>query len=237
MTSLLTDVFVGSPAPLAVKLENFAKYVRRQAMSRFLARYELFKMQLTVAGSIVECGVHHGGGLLTWAKLSAALEPYAIHRRIVGFDTFSGVPEVNRRDEPAEPNAASAPGAFDPGYDLYGELEQLIAEYDANRYLSQFKKVFLVKGDAVQTIPQFVDRNPHLVVSLLFMDFDLYEPTRTALVHLAPRMCKGAILAFDEINNAWWPGETLALLDTLGVGTQRIKRFPMDPNISYIVLD
>lgn len=26
-------------------------------------------------------------------------------------------------------------------------------------------------------------------------------------------MCKGAIVAFDEINNPWWPSETQALLE------------------------
>lgn len=231
-----TDAFSGSPVPVAVKLDNFAKYVRRQSLARFLARYELFKMQLDVAGCIIEGGVHHGSGLLTWAKLSAALEPYAIHRRIFGFDTFEGFPELSDRDAASEPNDASAVGRFNPGYDVYSELEQLIGEYDANRYLSEYKKVLLIRGDAVLTIPEFVEANPYLLVSLLFLDFDLYEPTRAALVHLVPRMPQGAILAFDEINNAWWPGETLALLDTLGVRSQRVRRFAMDPNISYIVL-
>jgi hypothetical protein len=235
-SALAVDMFTNSPAPLAAKLENFPKYVRRQSLARFLARYELFKMQLDVAGSIVECGVHHGSGLLTWAKLSAALEPYAIHRRIFGFDTFEGFPELSERDAAAEPNPASAVGRFNPGYDVYSELEQLVEEYDSNRFLAEYKKVFLVRGDAVQTIPAFVESNPYLLVSLLFLDFDLYEPTRSALLHLVPRMSKGAIVAFDEINNAWWPGETLALLDTLGVRSQRIQRFIMDPNISYIVL-
>jgi hypothetical protein len=232
----MSTVFDTSPAPLNTKLDNFPKYVRRQSLARFLARYELFKMQLTVQGSIVEGGVHHGGGLFTWAKLSSALEPYAIHRRIYGFDTFEGFPPPAAADRPVESNPASAPGEFATGYDVGLELDQLVQEYDENRYLSQFKKVFLIKGDAVQTIPAFLEENPHLLVSLLFLDFDLYGPTRTALEHLAPRMCKGAVIAFDEINNPWWPGETVALLDTIGVAQHRLRRFPMDPNISYVVL-
>jgi hypothetical protein len=224
-------------APLpATSLDNFPKYVRRQALSRFLARYELFKMQLGVCGSIVECGVHHGGGLFTWAQLSSALEPYAIHRRVYGFDTFEGFPQTSGRDHPTEPNPVTVPGGFDPGYDVYQELTELIGDYDRNRYLSDFKKIFLVKGDATVTIPAFVAEERHLVVSLLFMDFDLYEPTRVALEHFRPRMGRGSILAFDELNNPWWPGETLALLETLGVMPHRLERFPMDPNITYIVL-
>jgi hypothetical protein len=234
MSSDLSDTFHSSPATLREKLDNFPKYVRRQSLARFIVRYELFKMQMPVTGSIVECGVHHGGGLFAWAKLSAALEPYAIHRRIYGFDTFTGFPHTDVRDRPADANPINVAGGFHPGYDVLTELEQLVAEYDSNRYLSELRKVFFVKGDAVHTIPQFVSDNPHLLVSLLFMDFDLFEPTRSALEHFTPRMCKGSILAFDEINNPWWPGETVALLSTLGVTGRAIRRFPADPNISYI---
>jgi Macrocin-O-methyltransferase (TylF) len=236
MGPVVSDAFSSSPASLSAKLDNFPKYVRRQSLARFLARYELFKLQLPVAGSIVECGVFHGGGLLTWAKLSSALEPYAIHRRIYGFDTFEGLTEPSEHDTGSEFNAARAAGAFDTGYDVYNELMTAIAEYDSNRFLAEFKKVYLCRGDAVHTIPQFIQQNPHVLVSLLFLDFDIYAPTRIALECFLPRMAKGSVLAFDEIDNAWWPGETLALLQTLGVTRHRTNRFPMDPNISYIVL-
>ena len=43
--------------PVEKRLETFPKYVRRQDLKRFLALYELFKIALTVKGSIVECGV------------------------------------------------------------------------------------------------------------------------------------------------------------------------------------
>ena len=58
--------------------------------------------------------------------------------------------------------------------------------------------------------PEFVEENQHLVVSMLFLDMDLYEPTLAALKHFVPRMPKGSVLAFDELDNPIWPGETLA---------------------------
>jgi len=45
-----------------VKLKNFSKYVKRYSLARFLAFYELFKLIKYVKGSIVERGVHYGGG-------------------------------------------------------------------------------------------------------------------------------------------------------------------------------
>lgn len=232
----MSDAFANSPAPLRNKLDNFEKYVRRQALSRFLVKYELFKLQLGIKGSIVECGVHHGGGLLGWAKLSSAMEPYALDRRVIGFDTFEGFPSVAAADSGAEANAHLKTGGFDTGYDVYSELTAVIKEHDENRFLNQFEKVQLVRGDACQTIPEFVAKNPHLLVSLLYLDFDLHDPTKVALEHLFPRMPKGAVLAFDEVNNPWWPGETQAMLGALDLKKYQLQRFSMDPNISYIVL-
>lgn len=47
--------------PMDIKLKNFEKYVTRQSMARFIARYELFKMVKHLKGSIIECGIHWGG--------------------------------------------------------------------------------------------------------------------------------------------------------------------------------
>ena len=98
-------------------------------------------------------------------------------------------------------------------------------------------KVQLIAGDAVETIPRFVQENPHLVVSLLFLDFDLFEPTKIALETFVPRMPKGAIIAFDELDNPMWPGETMALLSTLGISRLRLERLEWDPYIGFARLE
>jgi hypothetical protein len=227
-------LFEESDCPTSDKLRNFAKYVRRQEVARFLCRYEIFKRQLHVKGSIVECGVHHGGGLMTWAQMSATLEPYNYHRTIIGIDTFQGFPAVAAEDGRGEYARA---GAFNEGYDIHTELSRSIAEFDANRFISQKRKVELVKGDANQVIPRYLADHPHLLVSLLYLDFDLYEPTVTALTHLLPRIPKGGIVAFDEVNNPDWPGETRALLEKLDLRRNRLECLEFEPNISFIQLD
>jgi hypothetical protein len=110
---------------------------------------------------------------------------------------------------------------------------RLIELNDKDRFLGHIPKVELIKGDATQTIPAFLADHPHLVVSLLFMDFDLYEPTRVALEYFVPRMPKGAIIAFDELDNPLWPGETNALIDTLGMGKLHLERLEFDPYIAF----
>jgi len=226
-------IFNGCPDSVEIRLENFPKYVRRQHLKRFLALYEIFKLALPVKGSVVECGVFRGFGLMSWAKLSAMLEPENLTRRIYGFDTFSGFPNVGAQD--ANPVADVTEGELCA--DSYAELQALIREYDNDRFLGHIDKVHLVKGDVIQTIPKFIADNPHIVVSLLFLDLDVYQATATAIESFVPRMPKGAIIAFDELDNPMWPGETLALLESMGIGQLRLRRLEWDPYISYAVLD
>jgi len=95
----------------------------------------------------------------------------------------------------------------------------------------------LVKGDATKTIPKFVDENPHLVVSVLYLDFDIYEPTKVAIEQFVPRMPKGSMIVFDELNAKYWPGETKALLDNLNINKFKLERFDFDAYRSYAVIE
>lgn len=226
-------LFEQNPEPTTARLSHFAKYVRRQDMTRLLARYEIFKRVLDVKGSIIECGVFRGSGLMSWANFSAVLEPNNLTRRIYGFDSFDGFPDVSEKDA----NRFRTAAAGELRSDSYEELTELIRAFDMNRFLGHVGKVELVKGNAVETIPAFVQDHRHLVVSLLFLDFDLYEPTKAALEHFVPRMPKGAVLAFDELDNPAWPGETMAALDAVGLRSLRLERLPFDPYIAFAVLD
>lgn len=227
-------LFDANPSSWETKLENFPKYVRRQNLTRFLALYEIFKLALPVKGSIIECGVNHGFGIMSWAKFSAILEPVNLMRRVYGFDTFEGFPGISEQDRSA---ASEHVKEGDLAADVFDELNQLVEIYDSTRFIGHVNKVQLVRGDATKTIPQFVADNPHLLVSLLYLDFDLYEPTKVALEHLLPRMPKGAVLAFDELDNPLWPGETLAMLEAHAKRPLRIQRLEFDPYIGFAILD
>ena len=228
-----TNIFLNSPDSIETKLENFPKYVRRQHLKRFLAMYEIFKRIVNVKGSVVECGVYKGFGLMSWAKISTILEPENLTRRIYGFDTFEGFPDVSQQDL----SEASHAGKGALNSNSREELMELIVQYDSDRFLGHINKVQLFEGDAVKTIPEFLTTNPHLIVSLLFLDFDLYEPTKIAIEQFLPRMPKGALIVFDELDNPIWPGETLALLDSVGIQNLRLERIAWDPYISYAVIE
>lgn len=231
----MASLFASNPDSLAVKLESFPKYAPRVPLKRFLALYEIFKRVMPVKGSIVELGVFRGFGLMSWAKLSAILEPENLTRRIYGFDTFSGFPKVNKQDESG--NAASPNSFGDLRADSLDELSGLLKAYDQDRCLGHIPKVELVKGDICQTVPKFVDTHPHMLVSLLYLDCDLFEPTMAGLKAFVPRMPRGAIVAFDELDNPKWPGETLAMLEFCTEQRLRLRRLEWDPYISFAEIE
>lgn len=216
------------------KIANFTKYIRTQDLRNFLGRYEILKKTINIAGSIIECGVLHGGGLMAFAQLSSLLEPRNHTRKIFGFDTFAGFPSVSEGDKASISEFAKEGGL---AVDSYEDLKKSIALFESNKFISHIPQVELVKGDATKTIPKFVDENPHLVVSILYLDFDIYEPTKVALENFVPRMPKGSIIVFDELNAKYWPGETKAVLDIIGINKFRMERFDFDAYRSYAVVE
>ena len=231
----LEQYFQNSDDSTIDKLINFPKYTTRQTLTNFLAKYEIYKKIQDVNGSIIECGVSFGGGLLSFAHFSSIFEPINYTRKIIGFDTFSGFPTISKEDKTKTPNRQLKKGGYNTN--SFDDLKKCIKIFDSNRFINHIPKIELVKGDVSKTIPKYIKDNPHLVVSLLYLDFDLYEPTKVALRNLVPRMPKGSIIAFDEINSEQWPGETLAVLEELKIRNLEIKRFEFTPLMSYAVLE
>ena len=227
-------VFGAASEPIPDRIDAFPKFASSRAIAKFLARNEIFKRILGVNGSIIECGVLHGAGLFAFAQLSAIYEPYNHTRRIIGFDTFSGVPAVHAADTKTGSSSHFKSGALSGSTEA--ELRRAIALFDANRPLSHIPKIDLIAGDLRETAAKYIAANPHLVVGLLYLDVDLYEPTKAALEAFLPRIPKGGIIVFDELNAQTFPGETVAAEEVLGLRNVKLERFPFDPYISYCVL-
>jgi len=225
--------FAEATIPVVDKLEAFARFAPKRSVARFLMRAEIFKQHVLHSnGAIIECGVFNGAGLFSWAQLSNIYEPSNHTRRIIGFDTFEGFPNVDARDNAGDIEWKQG--------DLHGSsVEQLqisIDKFNSERHLSHINNMMLVKGDFMKTAEDFLAKNTHMLISLLYLDFDLYEPTKLALELFLPRMPKGAVIAFDELNCESFPGETLAFLESIDIRTAELKRSPIDPWISYLVL-
>lgn len=229
---LLESAFNETPLRTFDKLEAFPRFISKRSLARFLCKYEIYKKIIEINGVIIECGVFNGAGLFTWAQLANIFEPTNYNRKIIGFDTFEGFPSVTDNDNNDVHNAQIG-GVHG---DSYENFFKSIEKYNAERALSHIPNIELIKGDFSETAPTFIESNKHLLISLLYLDFDLYGPTKKALEIFRSRMCKGAIICFDELNCSNFPGETIALLEEFDLAKYSIKRFPTDPWLSYIEL-
>ncbi len=225
----------GTPYSNVEKMKNFPMFTPRQDISKYLARYEVYKQIVNVHGSIIECGCLFGGGLIWMAQLSAIFEPVNTSRKIIGFDTFDGIPDMAVADKGSKSHEAQE-GGF--RIDSYSTILEAARLFDGNRPIGHIPKIELVRGDACETIPKYINDNPALVVALLILDFDIYEPTKVALKHLATRMPCGAAIIFDQVGNANWPGETQAVLEWVSTLRKPLKlqRFPWTSTMSFCVL-
>lgn len=221
-----------SPLPDAELLYNLALYMNRPALSRLLFLQEIYQKIVPVHGSIFELGVRWGQNLALYQMLRGIYEPYNYNRLIVGFDSFTGLPSVDQKD-----SAQVQAGDYGVGDDYRPYLEAILDFHESESPLAHLKKYEIVQGDASQTVPAYLDERPHTIVALAYFDFDLYRPTRDALQALLPHLTKGSVLVFDELNCAQFPGETLALREILGLDRYALRRTPLNPLVSYLVVE
>ncbi len=204
--------------------------LKRQSLSRLIYCYELYKKIVDIPGVICEFGVQWGATLATMMNLRGMLEPYNHSRKIFGFDTFEGFPGIDQRDGD---HHTRGDYATIEGYEK--TLEKLLNIHEHFSPLSHLKKFELVKGDASETFPKWLRDNPHVVVSMALFDMDLYKPTADVLRQIIPRLTKGSLLVFDELNCPHFPGETAAVEEVLGLNKISLKHFPHQAFCSWAV--
>ena len=114
-------------------------------------------------------------------------------------------------------------------------IEELKKLKENDNPINHIKKFEIVKGDAIETVSKYLNDNNQTIISLVYFDFDVYEPTKRCLKQIKDRLIKGSIVAFDELNDKDSPGETIALMDAIGLNNIRLKKYRYANRISYFV--
>lgn len=228
------ELFFHAPIPREELLTNIGLFVRRQELSRILYMHELYRQIVPVHGIVVEFGVRWGRNLGLFSSFRGIYEPYNYTRKIVGFDTFEGLAAITESDG-AHPAIQEGAFAVTPDYEQY--LARVMDYHESESPLRHVKKYEIIKGDVTVTLPQYLAKHPETIIALAYFDLDLYEPTRACIEQIQPYLTKGSILGFDELNYQPFPGETLALKETLGLGRYAIRRSPLNPVPAYLVID
>ena len=204
--------------------------MKRMALSRVIYYYELYQKIIGVPGVICEFGVQWGATLALLQNLRGMYEPYNVSRKIVGFDTFEGFSRVDPQD-----GQLAQIGDYKsiPGYE--DVLEEILSIHEFFSPISHIKKFELVKGDASITVEKWLNENPHAVLAMAIFDMDVYRPTKLVLEKIIPRLTRGSLLVFDELNCQHFPGETMAVQEVLGINNLSLRRFPHQSYCAWAV--
>jgi len=219
-----------TPIPDNELLYNLGLYLNRQNLSRILYMHDLYQKIINIHGVIMEFGVRWGQNLALLESFRGIHEPYNYNRKIIGFDTFDGFPEVSEKDG----NKVNK-GDYSVSSNYENHLQEVLSYHESLNPIPQKKKSVLIKGDATITIDQYLKDNPETIIAFAYFDFDIYLPTKKCLEAIKPHLCKGAIVAFDELNFHEFPGETAAFNEVLGINNYTIQRSPLNPLCSYII--
>ena len=230
----ILELFKGTPIPDDELLVNLGAYLRSTQLAKILYLNELYQLIERVPGIVVEFGVWWGANLALLESFRSVYEPYNWTRKVVGFDTFEGYPEIGERDG-TSPYAAVGGYTVSEGYEQY--LDRLLAAHEADNVMSHIQKYELVKGDVVETIGAYLEANPQTVIALAYFDLALYEPTRKCLEAIRPHLTRGSVIAMDELGSADFPGETVAFREVIGLDSYRLVRSRFLPDRTYVVID
>jgi hypothetical protein len=235
----LLQLYKSTPIPDGDILGNFGLYTRSVILAKLLYLNELYQQVLSVPGIVVEFGVWWGSNLALFNSFRSVYEPYNFTRKVVGFDTFGGYasfsPEDGDSPYVAEWSKAGNGYLVTERYDDY--LREVLDAHEQDNVVSHIRKYDIVKGNVVQTIGRYLDKNPETVIALAYFDLALYEPTKKCLEAIRPHLVRGSVLAMDELNSHNFPGETIALREVLGLDRYRIAKSRFLHDRSYIIID
>ncbi len=198
--------------------------------SRILYLNELYKLIVNTPGVICEFGVQWGSTLTQLINLRSIHEPFNHSRTIYGFDTFEGFPSIHEKDGKGYEVGDLA--TLNNYEEKLNSILELIETFPPNPHIKKFE---LIKGNAINTIDNWLEANPHAIISLAIFDMDLYEPTKIVLSKIKSRLTKGSVIAFDELNCKTFPGETTALDEVFGLNCVKLYRSPLHPFCSWAI--
>lgn len=162
----------------------------------YMNRYKLWdvamKPRIKPGARVYEFGVASGAATTWWARQNLEISEWH------GFDTFTGLPTAWRR----------------AGVDVMeaGVFDQSKAVTDTPRVEASYPIVWH-KGLISETLRSEDASSNTSTQQILFVDVDLYEPTKEVLLFFANLLTSGDLIYFDEGFDPW--NEGLALQECI----------------------
>lgn len=222
------------PIPDGELLDNLGVFLNSKTVARLKFMDLIYEQIVEVPGVVMEFGTRWGQNLSHFSALRGIYEPFNRHRKLIGFDTFSGFAGISAQDGSSK-MMQNGNYSVSTGYKQF--LDAVLQFQEDENPLAHIKKFELVEGDATVTLPKYLSDHPETIVALAYFDFDLYAPTKACLEMIKPRLTKGSVIGFDELNDPDAPGETLAVMESIGLNNVRLKRLSHTSRTAYFVFD
>ncbi|MEB3197668.1 MAG: crotonobetainyl-CoA--carnitine CoA-transferase [Candidatus Sericytochromatia bacterium] len=226
--------FRSCPIPDDQILSNLGLFLNSKSLARLLFMDHIYRQIVDVMGVVMEFGTRWGPNLAQFSALRGIYEPFNRHRKIIGFDTFTGFLKIDAQDGHSDMMRVGHLRVSE-NYQTY--LEHIMRLQEQDNPLGHIRKFEIIGGDATKTLPEYLDKHRETIIALAYFDLDVYAPTKACLEAIKPRLVKGSVLGFDELNDPDSPGETEALLEVFGLNNVRLKRYPYASRTSYFVVE
>lgn len=228
------NVYKNSPIPDNEILENLFMYIQKKDLSHLLFINEIYKKIINIHGNIVEFGTRWGRNLALFVTLRGIYEPYNHTRKIIGFDSFSGFPNISKKDGN---HSSLKKGSYSVTNNYINELDKFLEKKERELPINHIKKYDLIKGDVSKTSHDYFKNNKESIIALAVFDLDLYKPTKEALKAILPRLSRGSIILFDELNHTAYPGETDAFLEFFSKQKVKLERLHYSASKSFFIIE
>lgn len=227
--------FRDCPIPGDEILQNLGLFLSSKNLSRILFMDFLYRQIIDVQGIVIEFGTRWGQNIALFSALRGIYDPFNRLRKIVGFDTFTGFPELGKQDN--QSHQLIKKGGFPTTENYVDYLDEVMKYHEQDNPVSHIKKYELRAGDAAVEISKYLEEYSETIVALAYFDFDIYEPTKKCLEAIRSHLVKGSVLGFDELSDHDSPGETIALKEVFGLNNIRVRRYPFTSRVSYFVVE
>ncbi len=199
-------------------MDHYPLFARPQTMLRYQVIQSLLERVLSIPGDICEFGTWKGSTAVYLAKMLDELEPQS-NRKIIVFDNFTGLPAPSEKDSSkAEKEIGNYKGDLD-------SLITIINTFDLSH------RIEIIKGDANEFVPDYFSKNNHLLISLVYFDFDWYDPTINAWNAIKNNISNGGLIAFDEgLDKERFVGEYKAAKEIIDELRNNNRNFSIESN-------
>lgn len=187
------------------KHTNLNLFMKIGPLAKLLYLEELYQHLEKVPGNIYEFGCYLGTNLAMFLNLRAIHEPFNNQRLIIGFDSFDGYMGLTEKETKIEMLKSYTTPKNHAQF-----LEEVLNYHQSSNAIPHLPAWKLIKGDVLETVPEYFKGNFGEVVALAYLDLATYKPTTTVLNNIRYRLVPGSVVVIDEVNYTEYPGASQA---------------------------